>query len=1148
MAWWAALLFACLPASGQLSPDLLDRLNYTCLAFAKEGDTLNATAIGRRLFASYLGFNSSEEPAVPRGTPSCDHNLDEVVSLCSAVPAGSFCLYAKSSKDDGPGGYCVYVDLAEPDAVAVPCPPGFYCTGGHQQPVVCPKGTHCPAKTAEVKRCPLGSFCPSAALNISCDPAVTGKFLKGSQCLPGPAGRTSLPQPCPAGTYCVAGRSRPCPRGSFCPTGVSTPARCSETEQCPPGSRMPNRSLRAVVELAIVLGICSSLLLSLNWWCLTPQYWGMRIVFLGLLLSFFWLYEIMRMHPIIEPITFLSYASAMIVWGVAVTPRARRACGKNLWIVEQICLTCVAAGCGLVLGDLAAAGFLAILIPFMAVAYSVFGGSLTSLTNLQRLLLLSCAYGFSLLSIFFLGYRQRALMYFCIMVLCVVVFGISFLVDGGCGAEEPVQELGAALLPGASLASGPFDSVSSPYSFGPRNLEVSSGISFHLDAVSLVLPSGQVILSDINLQIPAGATVAVMGPSGCGKSSITNVLSGRAGYAKVQGQIQINGIHGRGRSISELRSVTGFVPQDDVMHRNLTVEENVSFQAQLRLPQEGARGIVARAEQVEEATTKILDQLGLGDPQLRKTFIGDEQVKGVSGGQRKRVSIAMEFVAKPYLLFLDEPTSGLDSTTSHAVVEVVTRAAKQQRCTTIAVIHQPRYETLCLFDNVILLAAGGYLVYSGPTKEVEKYFAEQLSVRFPEKANPADIFLDSITLDAAADMMDRGQMKLDGIDMRSFKSFGQSLADLWSLRREAYQVSRHKMEVPLPALGLGTCSWGDEIFVHMKRAAVQLQRDRLQVLWNNLLLVFGLVIYCVCAPAKTPSQELVHPLLALFLLLLTQGVAAQRVFGGRERFMAWREAGAGLNTFLCFFGRDITALAEVLLATVFFTAIYWPLGPLQCSHHTVFWVSFCFVYAAFGMNYICSIFMEPDTAQMMAVVISFLSFLLAGCNPPFRDLIHVPFHLGTMLMALSPLRWAYGCFLMYDHMVNKHSSFGNPIVQLGAEGPLQERGFPLEWVLNTGWTRGISSIRSDWEGQPCARAGDTKCADFRPPNAFVCDVTQLLLLGIYFRALALLSMVITSRQKAGGGQLLSSSKSSQRRDRLLSRLFTAFLVLLTDLE
>jgi len=146
------------------------------------------------------------------------------------------------------------------------------------------------------------------------------------------------------------------------------------------------------------------------------------------------------------------------------------------------------------------------------------------------------------------------------------------------------------------------------------------------------------------------------------------------------------------------------------MHRNLTVEENVTFSAHLRLPQleEGVMGPSERSEQVRQAVSSVLDQLGLGGGKVRNTIIGNEASRGVSGGQRKRVSFAMEFVSSPSLLFLDEPTSGLDSTTSHSVVDVFTKAARRTRCTTIAVIHQPRYETLLLFDRVIMLASGGH--------------------------------------------------------------------------------------------------------------------------------------------------------------------------------------------------------------------------------------------------------------------------------------------------------------------------------------------------------------------------------------------------------------------------------------------------------
>lgn len=122
----------------------------------------------------------------------------------------------------------------------------------------------------------------------------------------------------------------------------------------------------------------------------------------------------------------------------------------------------------------------------------------------------------------------------------------------------------------------------------------------------------------------------------------------------------------------------------------------------------------------------------MGLSHVKDQIIGDETTRGISGGQRKRVSIGMELVSKPSLLFLDEPTSGLDSTTSHEVVKIVTSLAKETSCTSVAVIHQPRFETLMLFDDVFLLATGGYLAYAGPTNTVVDYFEKELGVKFPQ--------------------------------------------------------------------------------------------------------------------------------------------------------------------------------------------------------------------------------------------------------------------------------------------------------------------------------------------------------------------------------------------------------------------------------
>jgi len=321
--------------------------------------------------------------------------------------------------------------------------------------------------------------------------------------------------------------------------------------------------------------------------------------------------------------------------------------------------------------------------------------------------------------------------------------------------------------------------------------------------------------------------------------------------------------------------------------------------------------------------------------------------------------------------------------------------------------------------------------------------------------------------------------------------------------------------------------------------------------------------YCFCAPTKNPSDELLNPSLALFLLMLTQGVAAQRVLGGNTRYVVWREAGTAGNSALCFIGRDLASMIETLLAAIIFTSIYWTWGPLLSSHHTVFWTSWALVYAVFGLNYIWSVLLSPDTAQMMAVVTAFLAFMLAGLQPPFANMIALENgnEMGPRIMALSPIRWAFGR-LMHDHTVLKQSVFDNPMVRFLAKSKLDELGMPLDWIHANNW-KCTGSCQARWSGDKNNGV---------PSISFVCNLTQLVLLGIYYRAVALLCMTVMAHLKSqGGGSLFGTPKDGpdddrpvdeavgsaespkvQRRSWLLrvalKDLVLVFLVLLTDFQ
>ena len=145
-----------------------------------------------------------------------------------------------------------------------------------------------------------------------------------------------------------------------------------------------------------------------------------------------------------------------------------------------------------------------------------------------------------------------------------------------------------------------------------------------------------------------------------------NALSGRATYGRTTGKIYINGLP---NNVANLSNLVGFVPQEDVIHRELTVRETLKSYALLRLPN------YFPYMSVERVVSDVIEALQLD--QVSDSIIGDEKTRGISGGQRKRVNIGMEMVADPSLLFLDEPTSGLDSTTTFAVVRALKCLSKK---------------------------------------------------------------------------------------------------------------------------------------------------------------------------------------------------------------------------------------------------------------------------------------------------------------------------------------------------------------------------------------------------------------------------------------------------------------------------------------
>lgn len=240
------------------------------------------------------------------------------------------------------------------------------------------------------------------------------------------------------------------------------------------------------------------------------------------------------------------------------------------------------------------------------------------------------------------------------------------------------------------------------------------------------------ILYDLNGVFQPGRMTAIMGSSGAGKTSLMNFVAGHlhSTSGETQGEVLING---EPLDHDLMKQLSGYVIQDDVILDTMTVHEAISMSAVLRLPRD--MPLAEKNRRVDE----IIRIFYLN--KCADNMIGSARIKGISGGERKRTSIAMDMISNPGILYLDEPTSGLDTFTAFAVMSILKSVAVSGR-TIISTIHQPSSDIFYLFDDLILMNAGE-IMYAGPIADVVGYFSA-LGYQCPGNHNPADFLFMSV--------------------------------------------------------------------------------------------------------------------------------------------------------------------------------------------------------------------------------------------------------------------------------------------------------------------------------------------------------------------------------------------------------------------
>ncbi|KAF8398347.1 hypothetical protein HHK36_017274 [Tetracentron sinense] len=268
-------------------------------------------------------------------------------------------------------------------------------------------------------------------------------------------------------------------------------------------------------------------------------------------------------------------------------------------------------------------------------------------------------------------------------------------------------------------------------------LSRGSGTYLVWEDLTVVLPNlgnGQArkLLRGLTGYAEPGRIMAIMGPSGSGKSTLLESLAGRlSGNVIMTGNVLINGKKRRLDS-----GIVSYVTQEDILLGTLTVKETITYSAHLRLPNTMSK------EQINGLVEGTIIEMGLQDCANR--MIGNWHLRCISGGEKKRLSIALEILTHPQVLFLDEPTSTLDSSSAFFVIQALRNIARDGR-TVIFSVHQPNSDVFALFDDLFLLS-GGEAVYFGEAEMAVMFFSDA-GFPCPSRRNPSDHFLRCINSD-----------------------------------------------------------------------------------------------------------------------------------------------------------------------------------------------------------------------------------------------------------------------------------------------------------------------------------------------------------------------------------------------------------------
>lgn len=423
----------------------------------------------------------------------------------------------------------------------------------------------------------------------------------------------------------------------------------------------------------------------------------------------------------------------------------------------------------------------------------------------------------------------------------------------------------------------------------------------------------QVILNGISGVVQPGEMLAMLGPSGSGKTTLLTALGGRLG-GNLNGTITYN----NKPFSNQMKRNTGFVTQDDVLYAHLTVAETLVYTALLRLPN------TLTKEQKIGVAEEVINQMGL--TRCKNSIIGGSFLRGVSGGERKRVSIGQEMLIDPSLLLLDEPTSGLDSTTAQRIVSILWDLAKGGK-TVVMTIHQPSSRLFYMFHKVLLLSEGNSLYY-GSGSEVMEYF-QSIGYAPSVPMNPADFLLDlanGLSPDESED-----QVTVKEKLIVAYKNFITNKVKA-ELQEEEGEVADQRNE-PNKNVGKWPTTWWQQFTALLQRGMKERRHESM-----DLFNIIQILVVALLAGLLWWQSKITHLQDQIGLLYFSAGFWGfyplfQAIFAfPPERMVLAKERSSGMYRLSSYFvARMVSDLPmELILPTAFITITYF-MGGLKHS-------------------------------------------------------------------------------------------------------------------------------------------------------------------------------------------------------------------------